>query len=174
MDELNIQPHVIQFIEDARAYCNILIKAFEYEKEDFIGKMVTYLPRLYSQIMQIDTDLTGSSADDEYEYFQSYVDEDYYDSIRRNVETVLGPDDTFLETFEEDMKYSDTPIAASVSESLADIFQDLYNFVLIVKDSEGGNLSGALRQCKENFEAYWSQTLCNVMRPLNHLRFHAE
>ncbi len=83
----------------------------------------------------------------------------------------MGEDDVFLETFEEDMKYSDTPVAASISESLADIFQPLYNFISVVKDSEGDNAAGAFRECKENFESYWSQTLCNVMRALNNIRY---
>ena len=101
----------------------------------------------------------------------SYVDEDYYESIRRGVESIMGEDDTFLETFEEDMKYSDTPIASSVAECLADIFQDLFNFVSLVKESEGEQTQEALAECKENFESYWAQTLCNVMRALNHIRF---
>ncbi len=50
----------------------------------------------------------------------------------------MGEDDVFLETFEEDMKYSDTPVAASVSESLADIFQPLYNFYICCKRIQKG------------------------------------
>ena len=87
------------------------------------------------------------------------------------VESIMGEDDTFLETFEEDMKYSDTPIASSVAECLADIFQDLFNFVSLVKESEGEQTQEALAECKENFESYWAQTLCNVMRALNHIRY---
>ncbi|MDE5842971.1 MAG: DUF5063 domain-containing protein, partial [Muribaculaceae bacterium] len=33
-------------------------------------------------------------------------------------------------------------------------------------------LEGAYRECKENFAAYWSQTLCNVLRALNHLFYN--
>ena len=102
-----------------------------------------------------------------------YVDEDFYDAVRRNVESLLGPDDTFLETFEEDMKYSDTPIAASVAEGLADIFQPLYNFISVVKESEGESIFEAYSECRENFDAYWSQTLCNVMRPLNNIKYNS-
>lgn len=104
-------------------------------------------------------------------YYGSYVDEDYYNSVRRHMGQLLGPDDVFLETFEEDMKYSDTPIAASVSECLADIFQPLYNFISIVKDTEGEQLEGAYRHCHEEFVAYWSQTLVNVLRALNHIYY---
>ena len=110
--------------------------------------------------------------DEDRKYYPSYIDEDYYESVRRHIEALLGPDDVFLETFEEDMKYSDTPIAASISECLADIFQPLYNFISIVKDTDGDELEGAYRECKENFVAYWSQTLCNVLRALNHVYYN--
>lgn len=118
----------------------------------------------YGQISLEEEDGTGS-------FYPSYVDEDYYENVRRHIESLLGPDDVFLETFEEDMKYSDTPIAASISECLADIFQPLYNFISIVKESDGDELEGAYRECKENFAAYWSQSLCNVLRALNNLYY---
>lgn len=170
MGQNEMKPEFLAFIDDANSFCNALIGAREMDKEDFVRQMTELLPRLYIGMNRLSD---GTDAGDEggYEYFQSYVDEDYYESVRRNVETLLGPDDTFLETFEEDMKYSETPICASVSELLADIFQDLYNFVMTVRESGDETASSALQRCCENFEAYWSQTLCNVMRPLNHLRF---
>ncbi len=118
------------------------------------------------------TPISLEEEEDDRTYYPSYIDEDYYENVRRHIEALLGPDDVFLETFEEDMKYSDTPIAASVSECLADIFQPLYNFISIVKETDGDELEGAYRECKENFAAYWSQTLCNVLRALNHLFYN--
>lgn len=115
--------------------------------------------------------LEEEDYDSDMGYYGSYVDEDYYNSVRRHMGQLLGPDDVFLETFEEDMKYSDTPIAASVSECLADIFQPLYNFISIVKDTEGEQLEGAYRHCHEEFVSYWSQTLVNVLRALNHIYY---
>ncbi len=152
----------------AANYCVSLENCRDSEREDFVKEILGFLPRLYLEFSGLDIEETSGA---EFEYFPTYVDEDYYDSIRRNVEVVMGEDDVFLETFEEDMKYSDTPVAASISESLADIFQPLYNFISVVKDSEGDNAAGAFRECKENFESYWSQTLCNVMRALNNIRY---
>lgn len=149
-------------------YCRTLECCRDYETEEFTVKMLNLLPRLYLAF----TDVEPEEEALEEEYFETYVDEDFYDSIRRNLERVLGPDDTFLETFEENMKYSDTPIAASISECLADIFQPLFNFISIVKDTEGEKMESAYKECRENFESYWAQTLCNVMRALNNLRFN--
>ncbi len=154
----------------ATNYCHTLENARDYEKDEFIVRVLDLLPRIYWEFSDLNEDEMAGSAD--YEYFPSYVDEDYYSSILRNVESIMGPDDVFLETFEEDMKYSDTPVAASISESLADIFQPLYNFVGVVKDSDGDSVQEAFKECKENFISYWAQTLCNVMRALNNLRYN--
>lgn len=179
----------------ATDYCVTLENASETPRNEFLVKMLNLLPRLYLEFLDIapdarrgnsvDTDAEEESEyafdefspvrleeDEEPQYFSDYVDEDYYDSVRRHIEGLLGPDDVYLETFEEDMKYSDTPIGASISESLADIFQTLYNFISVVKDSEGEHLEPAYKECRENFTAYWGQTLCNVMRALNNVYFN--
>lgn len=170
MNDHELQSQLLTVTALASDYCAALENARQSEKADFITEILGYLPRLYWHF----SDLAVEDADTglDFGYYPTYVDEDFYDSIRRNVETVLGEDDVYLETFEEDMKYSDTPIAASISESLADIFQPLYNFLSVVKESEGEQSVGAYRECRENFEAYWSQTLCNVMRALNYLKYN--
>ena len=151
----------------AAEYCHACENAAEMEREEFINRMLDLLPRIYWEFFDLSVE---SVSLDEFAYFSDYVDEDYYENVRRHIEALLGEDDMFLETFEEDMKYSDTPISASIAESLADIFQPLYNFISAVKDSEGEQMEEAYINCKEEFESYWSQTLCNVLRALNNLK----
>lgn len=170
MTENKISPNVLSFIGLANEYCVALSNVYEMEKDEFVAEMLRLLPRLYISISDVSIE-EPEFSDYSYAALSEYVDEDYYESIRRGVETILGEDDTFLETFEEDMKYSDTPIACSVAELLADIFQDLFNFVSIVKDSEGSQTMEALAECKDNFESYWAQKLCNVLRALNYCRY---
>ena len=167
--EDTLKNRLVTVVALATDYCVALENAREAEKNEFVVEILNYLPRLYWEF----SDLQPEAEDplDDEEYYPSYITEEYYDSIRRGVESILGPDDTYLETFEEDMKYSDTPIGASISEGLADIFQALYNFVSIVRESQGENMIGAYRECRDNFVGYWSQTLCNVMRALNYIRF---
>lgn len=169
MTEDNIKHRLIGITALASDYCLTLENVSETTKEDFVAMMLNYLPRIYWEF----SDLEATVSSDDFDYFSSYVDEDYYESIRRNMESLFGPDDVYLETFEEDMKYSDTPVASSVSECLADIFQPLFNFISAVKESEGERMLEAYAECKENFESYWSQTLCNVLRALNHIRYNS-
>ncbi|MDE6534961.1 MAG: DUF5063 domain-containing protein [Muribaculaceae bacterium] len=147
-------------------YCQAIELAASVEPQEFIGKMVRLLPRIYIAV----TDLKAEQfSEPEYALDAIHLDEPYYNQVRANVAALLGEDDTYLETFHDDMKYSDTPIAATVSEGLADIFQVLFDFVEDVKNSELELQLEYFGQLREDFSNYWGQTLCNVMRPLNEL-----
>lgn len=169
MKETHHDNRMLAFASLAGKYCDALQRTPRTEKDVFVGEMLRLLPSIYASISSIGMDELPYDVTEE--YYSTYVEEQDYEAVRRSAEALLGEDDIFLETFEEDMKYSETPIAASISEGLADIFQDLYNFSARVRDSEGEALGGALRECKENFEAYWGQTLCNVMRALHNIRY---
>lgn len=170
MEKLDEKEKLIAVTALCADYCHTLEICRDLEPGEFVDKMLNLLPRLYLAFTDVSPE-ESVGFEEESEYFESYVDEDFYESIRRNAEALMGPEDTFLETFEENMKYSDTPVAASISECLADIFQPLFNFISIVRDSEGDQLAGAYRECHENFISYWAQTLCNVLRALNHLKY---
>ena len=161
-----INKNSIAFIGLANEYCQLLEQVAEIEKDELVNELLRLLPRLYISI----SDMESIELESEI-YIESYLEEVYYDSIRRNIETVIGEDDTFLEVFEEDMKYSDTPIAVSISEYLADIFQYLYDFIHSIRDASEEHYNNCLFLCRENFEMYWGQTLCNVLRALHKIKF---
>lgn len=161
MAQLN--SNAIAFIGLANEYCQTVENAREYEQNELTGIMLKLLPRLYISATDLTVDDDG--------FFDAYIDpaldEDYYDSVRRGMEEVFGTDDVYLEVFEEDMKFSDTPVSASIAEGLADIFQVLYNFLATVRDTTDETVALALTSVKDDFKAYWSSTLCNVLRALN-------
>ena len=169
MEDNVITNRLMEITSWATKYCALVEHASDYLPKEFVEDMLDILPRIYLDFSDAELDFGENE-----EYFSSYVDEDYYDAVRRKMETLLGEYDVYLETFEEDMKYSDTPVAASISESLADIFQPLYNFISIVRETDGDSIRGAYTECRENFVSYWAQTLCNVVRALNNLRYNAE
>lgn len=74
----------IAFIGLCREYCVALEDAAQTSRDDFFAKMVRLLPRLY--IMA--TDLQVSVVDEDDAYIESALDEDYYESVRRAVESV--------------------------------------------------------------------------------------
>lgn len=166
---MDLNTNSIAFIGLCNEFCVTVENVSASDRITFVKDMLRLLPRIY--IAATDLVVATPVTDDETPYIDSYLDEDYYESIRRMIENLLGPEDVYLEVFEEDMKYSDTPIGASVAEGICDIFQVLYNFITMVRDSPYEMVAEALMAVKEDFESYWSQKLCNLLRPLNHLRY---
>ena len=161
-----IRTRLINLVALSAEYCGSLENCSEMETGELIETLLGQLPRIYYEFHDIDA---GESASlEEWEVgVSAHLDEQQYESVRMQLAVAFGEDDTYLETFQRDMKYSDSPIATTISENLADIYQPLYDFVVEVRDSEGENLEEAYRVCKEGFSEYWSQTLCNVLRALN-------
>ncbi|MBD5202281.1 MAG: DUF5063 domain-containing protein [Bacteroides sp.] len=166
---MNLTPNALSFIALTNEYCQVMERTRETSREEFVRTMLKLLPRIYMAA----TDLDATVIDDDDSYIPSFLEEEYYESVRRNVETLLGPDDVYLEVFEEDMKYSDTPIAASIAEGLCDIFQVLYNFISTVRELAPEEMAAPLAAVKDDFGAYWSRPLCNVLRALNHVRYNS-
>lgn len=155
--------NALAFTALCNEYCSACETASDMETRDFAGTMLRLLPRIYMSA----SDLTDEGALDEGYINQDALEEEVYITISRNIEMALGENDSYLEVFEEDMKYSDTPIGASISEGLADLFQVFYNYLETVRDATDDVVASAIVAVKEDFDMYWSQVLCNVMRPLN-------
>ncbi|MCI5783967.1 MAG: DUF5063 domain-containing protein [Bacteroidales bacterium] len=165
-----VNTNSLAFIALCNEYCAALENAREMERTEFIEKMVRILPRIYISA----NDLQVNMIETEEPYIDGTLDEDYYEAVRRNVERLIGPDDVYLEVFEEDMKYSDTPVSASISESLADLFQVMFNFIAMVQDATDEIMGIGLLAMREDFKSYWGQILCNVMRALHKIAFQEE
>ena len=166
--DTSLNTNSIAFIGLCNEYCISIEDAKETARDAFIDNMLRLLPRIYIAA----TDLQVDILEEDDQFIENILDEDYYDALRRNMEILLGEDDVYLEVFEEDMKYSDTPVAASISEGLSDLFQVLYNFINTIRDSTDATVKLALVNVKDDFRSYWSATLCNVLRALNHLKMN--
>lgn len=160
-----LSPNSLAFIALSNEYCEAIETASAADRDEFVNSMLRLLPRLYISATDLQPD------DDDMAYIDDALDEEAYNAARRNIEMLLGEDDSYLEVFEEDMKYSDSPIAASISEGLCDIFQVLFNFLEAVKDSTEEVIGSALTIVSEDFRHYWSRPLCNVLRALNHIKY---
>lgn len=169
-DQTRLSPNSLAFIALCNEYCSALEQAAQSEPDEFIKSMTRLLPRIYISA----TDLQSLSVSDDMYFIDDALDEETYNTVRQSIETVLGEDDTYLEVFEEDMKYSDTPIAASIAEGLSDIYQVFFNFLAAVRDSTEENIIAALGIVSDDFMQYWSRPLCNVLRAVNNIRYRQD
>lgn len=166
LKEIVYSRDTIEFVTVALQYCAFLEEFEGVTEEELTDKLTKVLPLLYLKASLVPE--TDTVEDEEPEIS---VTEDDYNYIMSKLYTVFAKDDTYLEVFLQDMKYSETPIAASISEDLTDIYQDLRNFITIYERGITENMNDALYICIENFKLYWGQKLVNVLRALHSLKY---
>lgn len=156
----------IEFVTVAVQYCAFLEDFAETTESELTDKLTKILPLLYLKATLVpETDTVNDDAP------EISVMESDYNYISSKLYNIFLNNDTYLEVFLQDMKYSETPISASISEDLADIYQDLKNFVTVFERGITENMNDALYLCAENFKAYWGQKLVNVLRALHSLKY---
>ncbi len=158
--------NVIEFVTVTAEFCAFMERAEENHKKSFVDTTLKILPLLYLKALM----LPPCEAEGE-DFLESYVTEEIYEVLRINIANLLGRDDDYLEVFVADMAYSDQPIKKNISEDLADIYQDLKDFLFVFRLGYNQTMHDALAVCRENFELHWGQKLVNTMRALHNVKF---
>lgn len=164
-EQKKLAPNSLSFIALTNEYCQVLENADNVTRDDFLASMLKILPRIYI----IANDLEDNFAIGNYD-IEPYLTEDVYTQVQNSLLRLLAEEDVYLEVFVEDMKYSDTPIAASISENLADLYQVFYNFIATLKDAPTDAQFELIGECKHDFHDYWGQILCNVLRAIHSVK----
>lgn len=163
---------VIDMLTVAAEFCISLEKltSAETDRQRFLEQITKVLPLLYikaSLLPAIESD------NDNMDYLPEVVTEGDYEEVRHAVWRLLKADDEYLEVFTPDMAYSEGATTRTISEDLADIYQDLKNFVAIFADRNEDAMQDAVTKVQENFRNYWGQRLVNAMRPLHDLLYNS-
>ena len=157
---------VIGLISVIFAVYLLLERARDMKCYDFVDTALKILPLLYLKATLLPP--CEPIGEDEPETF---VTEEDYELIRRAIAGVLGAKDDYLEVFLPDMVYSDTPIKKCISEDLADIYQDLKDFISVFQLGLNETMNDSLVVCKEHFREFWGQRLVNTMRALHDVKY---
>ena len=158
----------IEFVTVAAEYCGFIERSRGASRKNFVDTALKILPLLYLKASLIpECELIGEGD------LEVFVTEDDYEGVRRAIADVLGAQDDYLEVFLPEMAYSDTPIKKCISEDLADIYQDLKDFIGVFQLGLNVTMNDSLCVCKEHFAEFWGQRLVNTMRALHDVKYHS-
>ena len=162
---------VMEFVTVVVEYCAFLEQAAGKERLAFVDTLTKLLPLLYLKASL----LPKYEILNEAYYSEDFVTEEDYNIVRTHIYNIMGEKDDYLDVFVEDMKYSESPILTTVSENLADIYQELKNFAMRYKNAaDEEEMMNVLADVKEEFQYSWGQKVVNVMRALHEVRYTEE
>ena len=161
--------NTVEFVTVAAEFCGFLERAENMKRSVFVDTTLKILPLLYLKASMLPEVVQFND-----EVPEQYVTEEIYEVLRINISAVLGEKDDYLEVFLPEMAYSDTPIKKTIAEDLADIYQDIKDFIFVFQLGLNETMNDALYICKDTFGQYWGQKLVNTLRALHDVKYNPD
>lgn len=153
---------VIEFVAVAKEFCDFIETASQLEPEIFLQRLQKFIPLIYlkgSLLPSCDNDESGLTEDG--------VSEEQYNCLYTELQHLLGEQDEYLEVFDDNMQFSDTPVVHSMAEKICDIYQDLKNFTVSFRCGIPEVIGEALWELNNSFELYWGKSCAGVLRAVH-------
>jgi hypothetical protein len=154
--------NVIEFVAVANEFCKYAERASELNGDELLKILQRIMPLMYlkaSLLPQLNPNFEEGN--------EKFVTESDWIRIDATLREKFGTANDFLEVFDEKMAESDEPVLSSISENIADIYQDMKDFLLLYQTGTTEVMNDAVWECRMNFENYWGQKLVNSMRAIH-------
>jgi hypothetical protein len=146
--------HTVEFVAVATEYCRYAENASRIEGKEILVIFQRLLPLLYMKAAALP--VTEPVFDDGNEKFVTEFD---WHRVDKAFRSRLTSSDDYLRVPDTKKDENEGPVAASISEDLADIYQDIKNFILLYQTGTEEVMNDALWECRMNFEEFWGRKL---------------
>jgi len=161
--------NVIEFVAVANEFCKYAEHASELKGVELLKILQRILPLMY---------LKASLLPQLNSYFEDgnekFVTESDWIRIHDTLKEKFGTANDYLEVFDEKINESEGPVLSSISENMADIYQDMKDFLLLYQTGTGEVMNDAVWECRMNFENFWGQKLVNSLRAIHKFIYSGE
>ena len=85
------------------------------------------------------------------------------------IEEKLGKSDKYHYVDLNDPLGDSTPVKASLADNLADVYQDMKDFIWLYQKNFLSAKQNAVKTCKDDFETHWGQRIPRIMMVAHYL-----
>ena len=161
--------NVVEFVAVANEFCKYAEHASELKGDELLKILQRILPLMYlkaSLLPQLDPFFEDGN--------EKFVTEADWTDINESLKEKFGTANDYLEVFDEKINETEGPVISSISENMADIYQDIKDFLLLYQTGTGEVMNDAVWECRMNFENLWGQKLVNSMRAIHKFIYSGE
>jgi hypothetical protein len=161
--------NVIEFVAVANEFCKYTEHSSELKGDEMLKIFQRILPLMYlkaSLLPQLEPFFEDGN--------EKFITENDWILVHTKLREKLGTADDYLEIFDEKALETEGAVVASISENLADIYQDIKDFLLLYQTGTNEVMNDAIWECRLNFETFWGQKLVNSMRAIHNFIYSGE
>jgi len=157
--------HIVEMLTIANEYCLFIEKIETYKKSDVVNYMHKILPMMYLKGAL----LPGVNVEDPLAN-EKFINEIQWERIFRDVKHKMGDDDEFWIIRNTGLNKHE-PQPASIGDNLADIYQDMKDFLLLYQKSSVYAKQNAVNDLQKLFRNHWGERVLNVSTAMHSLNF---
>ena len=150
------EKNTVEFVTVGVEFCAFLEKANEKTFDTFVPVLQKLLPFLYLKAAMVEKPI--QIGEDELSAFVTEVD---YEAIRVAISRILEEKDDFFNGAE----------STSISECVADVYQDIKDCVLNYKTGQEDVMNDAIEKCIDNFQTYWGARLLDALNAIHKISY---
>ena len=160
-NEVVFSRKVMEMITVANEFCIFIEETEKYEKLQMLAYLERVIPLLYLKGSLLpDVEVSDDTAN------ERFVTEEQWEMVFRELKRKFGKEDTFIANEntgeKETLKYS-------LAENIADIYQDMKDFLLLYQQNTMAARENAVYYCKLYFESRWGYRSVRSLYAIHHL-----
>jgi hypothetical protein len=161
--------NVVEFVAVANEFCKYAEHASDLKGDELLKILQRILPLMYlkaSLLPQVEPFFDDGN--------EKFVTEADWTDINETLKEKFGTANDYLEVSDEKANETEGAIVSCISENMADIYQDIKDFLLLYQTGTQEVMNDAIWECRMNFENFWGQKLVNSMRAIHKFLYSGE
>ncbi|MFH1159624.1 MAG: DUF5063 domain-containing protein [bacterium] len=156
---------VLEMLTVANDFCLFIEKAGEYTPD----QILTYLQRVFP-VLYLKASLLPELEMEDEDAIEHYVTEEQWETVFNELRSKLGEEDLYYYIDLHEKTQQDA-VRASIAENVADLFQDLRDFVLLYQKPLQSFQENAVKECRRLFETRYGYKLVNCHTAIHYLLY---
>lgn len=162
-EDITISKPIIEMVTVANEFCHFMDTCEEKSKNGILEFVNRITPLLYLK----GSLLPGITVEDP-DANEKYVTAENWEVIFNLLRKKFEKDDEYWIIDPQYINETE-PLKASLSENLADIYQDMKDFILLFQKNTYSARQNAINECKILFSTHWGYRVVNIMAKVHHM-----
>jgi hypothetical protein len=155
---------LVEFVKAANEYCAFMEELKGDEGRSFIEDSIRHLSSVYARILRTgDTETVFETP------AEPTVTEQEWSTLFQKIAMILGPHNDILRMAREGEFDRSELVNHTISEDLADLYQELRDFTIIYSRGIEELMNDAAWELKERFIEHWGVKLLRALQALHEL-----
>jgi len=160
------QPGVLDFVKLSKNFTSLVSSSFEGTRKEFVRKLLILMPAMYANFQKLSLNEPIFEGENE-----KFVGEEDWSSVFQNVAGNLGSQNEYLDVPEDEEYDRLELISRSLSEDIADVYQDIRDFLELYRNGNEEIMNDAIWECRMNMQNYWGKKLLRASVNLHRILY---